>query len=136
MEPPSHISTDGSDSTSGENGISVIVMGLSSFRAGGVKASRKPHYPIEEFPRSGELEKHLLDPAAAPAPLSVNLENVNCFSITEGEKGGERRRGGTKGKKRRSGCEDAGQVPSIQLAASTACPQPRLKNKGAPATFH
>lgn len=136
MEHPGHIPTDGSDSTSGENNITLKVVGLSPFRAGGAEASQKPHYPIEEFPRRGELEKHLLDAAAAPAPLSVNLENLNCFSITEGEKGGGRRRGGMKGKKRRSGCEDAGQVPFIQLAASTACPQPRLKNKGAPATFH
>lgn len=83
----------GSDSCSGENSISLIVVGLSPFRAGGVEASRKPHYPIEEFPCCGELEKHLLDAAAAPVPLSVNLENLNCFSITEGEKGGERRMG-------------------------------------------
>lgn len=47
----------------------MIVVGLSPFRAGGVEASRKPHYPIEEFPCCGELEKHLLDAAAAPVPF-------------------------------------------------------------------
>lgn len=136
MEHLGYIPNDESDSTSGENRIILIVVGLTPFRAGGVEASQKPHYPTEEFPHCGELEKHLLDAAAAPVPLSVDLENLNCFSITEGEKGGERRRGGMKGKKRRSGRGDVGQVLLIQLAASTACPQPRLKNKGAPATFH
>lgn len=93
MEHPGHIPTDGSDFISGENRITLIVVGLTPFRAGGVEASQKPHYPTEEFPHCRELEKHLLHAAAAPVPLSVNLENLNCFSITEGEKGGERRRG-------------------------------------------
>lgn len=93
MEHLGYIPTDESDSTSGENRIILIVVGLTPFRAGGVEASQKPHYPTEEFPHCGELEKHLLDAAAAPVLLSVDLENLNCFSITEGEKGGERRRG-------------------------------------------
>lgn len=50
---------------------------------------------------------------AGPVPLSVNLENLNCFSITDGEKGGGRKEewGGKKGKakKRRRGCKGAGQ---------------------------
>lgn len=53
-----------------------------------------------------------------PVPLSVNLENLNCFSITEEEKGGGREKGRGKkpqkgkAKKRRAGCE----VPAVQLA--------------------
>lgn len=87
----------------------------------GAKASWKPHYSVEEFPHHRELEKHLLEAARllpGPGPLSVNLENLNCFSITEEEKGGGREEGrgekNQKGKekKRRAGCE----VPAVQLA--------------------
>lgn len=64
---------------------------LNPLGTGGAETGRKPHYPAEEFPHRGELEKHLLEAVrlfAGPVPLSVNLENLNCFSITDREKGG------------------------------------------------
>lgn len=69
------------------------------------------------------------------SPFSKPGKCELLFHHRGGEGRGEKK-GGKRGKKRRSGCGDTGQVLFIQLAASTACPQPRLKNKGAPATFH
>lgn len=114
---------------------------------GGAEAGWKPHYPIEEFPHCGELEKHLLEasrPPPAPVLLPVNLENLNCFSITEEEKGGgtegekgekKKKKEKEKAKKRRRGCKERARVPAVQLAAGRTCPQHSLKNKGARATF-
>lgn len=67
------------------------------------EAGWKPHHPSEEFPRQGELEKHLLEKEQVfpqPFPCSVNLENLNCFSIIEGDKGEGRERGKKKKVKR------------------------------------
>lgn len=75
-----------------------------------------------------------------PFPRSVNLENLNCFSIIEGrEEGGEKKKKQKKkgkAKKRQSGCKGAGQDAAGRPAGSQqSLSKPRLKNKGARATF-
>lgn len=79
---------------------------------GGAEAGWKPHYPVEEFPHRRELEKHLLEAARllpSPVPLSVNLENLICFSITKGEKRGEKKKRREKQRRDREAVQGMGQ---------------------------
>lgn len=112
----------------------------------GVEAGWKPHYPAEEFPHCGELWKstywrqHGCSPPRSCSLFSKPGKSDLLFHHW-GEEGRMQRRGGwgwgegEKQRRDREAVRERARVPTVQLAASRACPQPRLKNKGAQATF-
>lgn len=138
IKHPSCSPADGNDSTVGENDL-LMAAGLPPFRAGGSRSRLETPLPRRGVSTPQRIGKALIGgSASAPqscSPFRKPGKSDLLFHHQGGEERGKKKKEGKSKEETERLYREWARVLAVQLAADKACPRPRLKNKGARATF-